>query len=180
MYDRRREEEDIHKRLCEMIVDCNYGLFNSLNLGKVAKPQYATELQNETVSLIRSSFRTEMSNFSNSIKYVGNILNFQVFPVENKRGCATAHLFGFSQQSGLRFRPQMRLQNSTQKYMMELGAMIRSSSSINHAPEIPTKYSFINISFIEGDNPSNCEKQYTAYCSHLRRLRKAQRRGGDD
>ncbi len=24
MYDRRREEEDIHKRLCEMIVDCNF------------------------------------------------------------------------------------------------------------------------------------------------------------
>ena len=61
----------------------------------------------------------------------------------------------------------MRLQNFTQKYMMELGTMIRSSSSINHVPEIPTKYSFINISLIEGDNPSNCEKQYTAYCSHL-------------
>ena len=162
---------------CMLISDNNRG-FYSLNLGQVAKPQYATELQNEMVALIRSSFRTEMSNFSNSIKYLGNILNIKPFPTDSKRDCVSAHLFGFSQQSGLYHRPQMKLQCVTQKYMQELGSMVRSSSSLNHVPNIPTNYASIRISLLEGDTPSNCAQQYTAYCSYLKRRRKAQRREG--
>ena len=59
------------------------------------------------VAIIRSSFRAEMSNF---IKYVGKLLNFQIFPEAIKRDCTPAHMFGFSQQSGLCFRPQVKLQ----------------------------------------------------------------------
>ena len=120
-----------------------------------------------------------MSNFSNSIKYVGNILNCEIFPVDLKRDCTSAHLFGFSQQSGLRHRPQMKLQNLTQKHLQDLGALVRVSSALNQVPEIPTKYAIINFDLVEGDTPSMSEKQYSRYCSHVRRLRKAKQRGDD-
>ena len=127
--------------------------------------------------LIRSNFRTEMSNFSNSIKYVGNLLNVRILPVEKKRDCSSAHLFGFSQQSGLKYRPHMSLQSLTQKYMQEIGALVRTSSSLNKVPDISTEHAYLKFDLIDGDIPSNSEKQYGLYCSHLRRIRKANRRG---
>ena len=118
---------------------------DSLNLGAVAKPQYTTELQSEMVGVIRNSFRAEMSNFSNSIKYLGNLLDFSVIPVHYKKSCTSALLYGFSQQSGLCFRPQMKLQEITQKCMKDLGYMSKNSSALNHVPDIPKDYAFINI-----------------------------------
>lgn len=97
--------------------------YDTLNLGKPSKPKYATEQQDETVSIIRSSFRAEMSNFSNSIKYLGKLLNFQVFPTAIKRDCTSAHLFGFSQQSGLSARPEMKLQKCTLDCLRNMGCL---------------------------------------------------------
>lgn len=113
-----------------------------------------------------------MSNFSNSIKYVSNLLNFGVIPVDYKKDCASAHLFGFSQQSGLRFRPQMKLQELTQKHMMELGNVVKSSSALNRIPTFPTEHVLFEIPLEDGDNPLSGEKQYSAYCSHVKRLKK--------
>ena len=107
-----------------MSISDNHRGNDSLNLGKPSKPKYATEQQDESVAIIRSSFRSEMSNFSNSIKYLGKLLNFQIFPVANKKDCTTAHLFGFSQQTGLCFRPQMKLQKLTQDVLKNLGSMV--------------------------------------------------------
>lgn len=121
-----------------------------------------------------------MSNFSNSIKYVGNILSTAIFPVETIKNCATAHLFGFTQQSGLLFRPQMVLQDVTHQYMVELGNLVRSSTSINHVPILPSHHATINIPLLEEDNPANGVKQYSAYNSHLKRIRKNQKVRGDD
>ena len=148
---------------------------HTLNLGATAKPQYTTELQSETVAVIRNSFRTEMSNFSNSLKYLGNLLNFSIIPVKNKKSCKSALLFGFSQQSGLCYRPQMRLQDVTIRCMKDLGYMSKPSSAINRVPEIPTQYATINVSLMEGDNPSNGQRQYVLYNSHLKRIRKLNR-----
>lgn len=96
-----------------MSTSSSHRCYDTLNLGKPSKPKYATEQQDETVSIIRSRFRADMSNFStvsSSIKYLGKVLDFQIFPVPAKRDCTSAHLLGFSQQTGLCFRPQMKLQ----------------------------------------------------------------------
>ena len=155
------------------------GRLYSLNLGQPSKPKCATELQNENIAIIRSSFRTEMSNFSNSIKYVSNLLNFRFFPTDTKKDCVTAHLFGFSQQSGLKHRPQVKLQELTQKHMMELGKVIKSSSALNCIPSLPTEHILLRIPLEDGDNPLLGEKQYSAYCSHLKRLKKIAKSRGD-
>ena len=158
-----------------MSISNNNRRIYSLNLGETAKPQYTTELQSETVAVIRNSFRTEMSNFSNSIKYLGNLLNFPIIPVQNKKSCTTALLFGFSQQSGLCFRPQMRLQDVTVKHMKDLGYMSKPTAAINRVPEITKQHVFINIHLLEGDSPSNGNRQYVLYNSHLKRIRKRNR-----
>lgn len=148
--------------------------YDTLNLGKPSKPKYATEQQDETVSIIRSSFRAEMSNFSNSIKYLGKLLNFQVFPTATKRDCTSAHLFGFSQQSGLSARPEMKLQKCTLDCLRNMGCLAKSSSALNHVPTIPSDHVFIHIPLVPGDSPANSAKQYSKYQSFLKRRKKNQ------
>ena len=157
-----------------MSISDNHRGNDSLNLGRPSKPKYATEQQDETVAIIRSSFRSEMSNFSNSIKYLGKLLNFQIFPVANKKDCTTAHLFGFSQQTGLCFRPQMKLQKLTQDVLKNLGSMVRTSGALNHVPKISPEHVCLHVPFVDGDNPTDGVKKYTAYHSYLKKRKKGQ------
>ena len=158
-----------------MSISNNYWCIDSLNLGKPSKPKYAIEQQDENVALIRSSFRAEMSNFSNSLKYLSKLLNFQVFPVTTKRDCTSAHLFGFSQQSGLCYRPQMKLQKLTQDNLRKLGAIAKPAAAFNHVPCFSNEHVIIDIPLLAGDTPDNSARQYTAYHSYLKRRKKERR-----
>ena len=155
-----------------MSISNNYWCIDSLNLGKPSKPKYAIEQQDENVALIRSSFRAEMSNFSNSLKYLSKLLNFQVFAVTTERDSTSAHLFGFSQQSGLCYRPQMKLQKLTQDNLRKLGAIAKPAAAFNHVPCFSNEHVIIDIPLLAGDTPDNCARQYTAYHSYLKRRKK--------
>ena len=74
----------------------------------------------------------------------------------------------------------MELQDVTQKYMVELGNLVRSSVSINHVPSFPSQHTLIHIPFLEGNNPSNSAMEYSAYNSHVKRIRKNRKVRGDD
>ena len=157
-----------------MSISNNYWCNDSLNLGKPTKPKYATEQQDENVAFIRSSFRAEMSNFSNSLKNLGKLLNVRIFPVDTKRDCTSAHLFGFSQQSGLCFRPQMELQKLTQDNLRKLGAIAKPNSAFNHVPQFSREHAIIQIPLLPGDIPGNSARQYSAYHTYLKRRKKDQ------
>ena len=73
----------------------------------------------------------------------------------------------------------MKLQDITQKYMVELGNLVKSSTALNHVPVLPSHHSLIHIPLLEGDNPSNGGTQYSAYSSHLRRTKKNRKLRGD-
>ena len=74
----------------------------------------------------------------------------------------------------------MELQDVTQKYMVELGDLAKSSTSLNQVPMLPSHHSLIHIPLLEGDNPSNGVMQYSAYNSHLKRIKKNRKVRGDD
>ena len=59
--------------------------------------------------------------------------------------------------------------------MKDLGYMSKPTAAINRVPEITKQYAIINIPLLEGDSPSNGNRQYVLYNSHLKRIRKRNR-----